>query len=191
MHPDLPPPPTAKKWLARGLIACGVLVALVGAAHFAGVRAMDANLAFVAVVAGVLLLGAGVVRRVTLPRRPDVLRALYAQASPIRMLFSIRSVQVKGQEHVEYVADLWAPDAFTDDAPAIWMKLDRGGPWGVPWFVSLHDGQEAWVHGGAERRGPVILEIDKRLVLPATLSSVWREGDLGGKRWHRRRAARG
>jgi hypothetical protein len=185
MHKDLPKPPRGPKWVARGLLLAGVVVTLVGAAHFAGVREMDPNLAFVCAVLGLLVFAAGVVRRVTLPRRADVLRTLYGRAEPIRMLFAIRPVEVKGQQHVEYVADLWPPEAFTNDEPAAWVRLDRIDPYGVPWFTSLHDGQEAWVHGGGLTSGPILLEIDDRLILPATLSSSWRKGDRGGKKWHR------
>jgi membrane protein implicated in regulation of membrane protease activity len=185
LHPDLPTPPTAPKWIARGLLLSGAAACLISAAHFAEVYSFDANLAFVLFLVGAILLVAGVVRRVTLPRRADVLRALWSRAEPIRMLVAIRPVPVEGQSHVEYVADLWDVDAETGVDPRIWVRLDRGPPQGVPWFVATHDGQEAWVHGGADKSGPVLLELGDRLILPATLSSAWRRGARGGKRWRR------
>lgn len=184
-HPDLPAPPRARKWSARLLLVAGAVTAGVGAAHFAGLRPMDANLAFVLVVGGVAAVLAGVWRRATTPRRADVLHALYLRAEPVRMLFLIRPVQVKGQAHVEYVADVWEVDAMTGTGPALTMRVDRYDDHGVPWFVSLSDGQEAWVHGGGNKHGPAVLEVDDRLVLPATLSSVWRRGQRGGKKWRR------
>jgi membrane protein implicated in regulation of membrane protease activity len=185
MHADLPAPPAGPKWQARGLLVAGAAACLASAAHFADVYPFDPNVAFVVFVLGALVLIAGVVRRVTLPRKPDVLRALWAKAEPIKMAVSIRPVPVGGQAHVEYVADLWDVTKGMSGEPDLWVRLDRGSPEGVPWFVSVTDGQVAWVHGGADKRGPVILELGDRLVMPATLSSAWRSGGIGGKKWAR------
>lgn len=171
-HPDLPPPPTRARALAWAVVLAGAALLLASAAHFADVVPFGANAAFLVFVAGVPALLAGLVLLARVPAGPSRLARLLAD-EPAVMQLVIEPLQAPAPgADVPYVARLWRPEQHRgQEPPALEVKLARD-PGGVPWFVSLHDGQQARVHGATRWRGPVVIEVGDRLLLPASPRAV-------------------